>query len=220
MNKLEFTEKFDALLCLDGKLPSREFFKDFKDIPVFAADGAALKLLDMNIDFEKVIGDLDTIHRNGSIINIPDSKKVYLPEQETNDFEKCLNYLEENFFKKVLILGFHGGELEHSLNNWSVLIKYMLQISLCIYENGRYAIPIYQDFKLATKIGEIIGLIPQPVVLLSTKGLKWNLNEEILLIGLREGARNVAMKKQIEVKIIEGSLLLFLDARIPYAPNI
>ncbi len=220
MNKVEFTEKFDAIICLDGILPEYEFFRKFKNIPIFCADGAVLKLIDMKIGYEKVIGDLDTLQKKGRIDEIPDSKKVYLPEQETNDFEKTLNYVHKLGSKRILITGFHGGELEHSLNNWSVLMKYQSKLSLCIYENSRYAIPVSKSIILPVEKGEIVGLIPQPKAKLTTKDLKWELQDKILELGKREGARNEALSEKAEIVVKDGSILVFINSRIPFAPNI
>ncbi|MFH1050886.1 MAG: thiamine diphosphokinase [bacterium] len=216
----QFTDKFDAITCLDGMLPDAEFFQDFLKIPIFSADGAVIKLIKMKIGYEKVIGDMDTLQKNGFYDSIQLNKIVYLPDQETNDFEKTLDYVHKQKYRNILITGIHGGELEHSLNNWSVLMKYMFKLNICIYDKGRYAIPVSQSFTLPTFPGETIGLIPQPKAVLSTRGFKWELDKEILELGVREGARNIAMGYEVEVDIIEGSLLLFLDARIPYALNI
>jgi len=220
MIKVGFTEKFDVIVCLDGNLPPEEFFNRFEGIPIYAADGAAIKLMKIFVEFEKVIGDLDTLKINGYKDKIPQSKFVYLPDQESNDFDKTLNYAYQQGNKKVLITGFHGGELEHTLNNWSVLMKYLSKLNLCIYENERYAIPFNKDFALPAKIGETIGLIPQPKAILTTSGFKWNLKNESLELGVREGARNIAMNNEVKVELHSGVLLVFMDARIPFAPNI
>jgi hypothetical protein len=47
----------------------------------------------------------------------------------------------------------------------------------------------------------------------------WELNNEILELGVREGARNIAIKQDISLIISEGELLLFLDDRLPNAPR-
>jgi len=219
MIKINFIEKFDVIVCLDGILPTSDFFENFQNIPIIAADGAAIKLMEMNIQFDKVIGDLDTLKINGFQKKISPEKILYLPDQEFNDFEKTLNYAYEMGFIKILILGFHGGELEHSFNNWSVLIKYISKLSLCIYENGRYAIPLNNSISLLTKPEEMIGIIPQPTARLTTSGFKWELNNEILELGVREGARNIALANEVSIEIHSGSILLIIDSRLPHTAN-
>lgn len=75
-------------------------------------------------------------------------------------------------------------------------------------------------FELETHFGEMISIIPQPFVKLSTKNLLWNLNNETLELGSREGARNVATDNYISINILEGSILLFIDARLPHCYRI
>lgn len=216
--KIFFSDKsFDAIVCLDANLPNRFIFEKFENIPILAADGAAIKLHNLGIEPDYIIGDLDTFHQSNLVDKIPQEKIIYIPEQEHNDFEKVLMNAIEFNYKNVLIFGFHGGLLEHTLNNWSVFAKYSKKMNLCIFENGRYAIPLYCSFKMNVEIGEIISIIPMTRATLRTKNLKWNLFDEELAIGSREGARNLATKETIYIKIQSGAILLFFDARIPYA---
>jgi thiamine pyrophosphokinase len=210
---------FDAILCLDTNLPDKETFLKLGKLPIIAADGAAIRLLKMGIVPNVIIGDLDTYYKHPLSQQISYSKIIQIKEQETNDFEKALKYAVENKFEKILIFGFHGGELEHTLNNWSVLKRYMGKLELCIYEDGRYAIPI--DFSISLNVlkDEIISLIPQPKALITTKNLFWELNHEVLELGIRDGARNKAVSDEIFIEIHEGELLLFINARLPFAPK-
>lgn len=216
--KIFFSDKsFDAIVCLDANLPDKSIFDKFENIPILAADGASIKLHNLGIEPDYIIGDLDTFLQSDLVSKIPQNKIIHIPEQEHNDFEKVLMYAIEFNFKDILILGFHGGLLEHTLNNWSVFAKYSKKLNLCIYENGRYAIPIYRSFQMNVNTGEIISIIPMTRAILRTKNLKWKLSDEELAIGNREGARNLAIKETIYIKIQSGAILLFFDARLPYA---
>jgi thiamine pyrophosphokinase len=74
------------------------------------------------------------------------------------------------------------------------------------------------SIRMKTGINETISLIPQPIAFLKTKNLQWELNNEALELGVREGARNRAISDEIEIKIISGEILLFVNARLPFAP--
>ncbi|MGQ9819905.1 MAG: thiamine diphosphokinase [Candidatus Kapaibacteriales bacterium] len=189
---------------------------NFQDIPIIAADGGAIRLFNLGILPDYIVGDLDTFERFGLRSFFLKSEIVYRPSQDINDFEKALIFAIEKGFKNILITGFHGGFLEHTLNNWSVLQKYSNKLKLCVYDQKRYAIPIDFSFKFEANRNEIISIIPQPSAILRTQNLKWNLNEEILALGYREGARNFAVGKDVKVEILKGSVLLIIDARLPY----
>ena len=216
---IEFGSRiFDAIICLDADLPSIEFFDNFKNIPILAADGAAIRLYEMGITADYVIGDLDTFFISPIFNTFAQSKIIHETEQDTNDFEKTLNFARTKKYENLLIIGFHGGLLEHTLNNWSVFIRFAKKLNLCIYDKNRYALLIEQSIKLAVKKDEIISIIPQPKAIITTKNLYWSLNNEPLELGKREGARNIAISDYIEIYIHSGELLLFLDSRLPFSP--
>jgi thiamine pyrophosphokinase len=60
--------------------------------------------------------------------------------------------------------------------------------------------------------GQIVSLIPLGKVEgITTKGLKFPLNDETLEIGFREGASNAILQKQFSIEIKNGILLVFVN---------
>lgn len=221
IKKISFNgPKFDAVICLYGKLPSRDVFAHFKKCTILAADGAGIKLLEKGIMPDFVIGDLDSFFGNPLSREVESSRIIKIIDQETNDFEKNLLFAKDQNYRNVLILGFHGGELEHSLNNWSVFMRYSKEMNLCIYDEGRYGIPVRDSIIFASSENELISIIPQTYAKIKTSNLRWILNNETLELGDREGARNVALKDNVRIDLSDGEYLLFIDARLPYAPSI
>lgn len=217
------SDTFDALLVLNGQLPHAGFFLENSGIPLYAADGAAVTLAAHSIAADVIVGDLDSLtpeHIAGDYIN--QANIIHTPDQDTNDFEKLARIVLADGKQRLLICGFHGGELEHTLNNWSVLTKISAEFAstatLCVYDNGRYAIPVYTSMHVALGVGETVSLIAQPAVRLTTKGLEWELTDEVLHLGIREGARNRATSPEISITLHEGAYLLCCNARLPFAP--
>jgi thiamine pyrophosphokinase len=219
--KLNFKElKFDGIICLKGDLPSSDVFRQFGKLPLFAADGAANKLSEIGLIPDYIIGDLDSIEIKSIEHFGGKSKIIQLPDQDSSDFEKILNFIIKEHLRNMLILGFHGGDLEHTLNNWSILKKFAGRLNLCIYDKGRYGLPILHSIKFFPNPGELLSLIPQPKARLTTKNFKWELNDEILELGTREGARNQASHNEVSIILHDGELILFMDSRIPFAPEL
>ena len=220
MKSVKFdSKKFDALICLNSKLPKSEFFDSFTDLPLLAADGAALRLNKIGKIPDYIVGDLDSFYAEADTEDFKKSKIIHIPEQESNDFEKILKFSQSLGFLNLLICGFHGGELEHTLNNTSVFLRYARLMNLCIYDKKRYGFACSESFELNCKTGDIISLIPQPKIELKTTNLKWELNYEFLEMSIREGARNVALSDKVTFEIIEGTMILFVPAQIPYSPD-
>lgn len=219
----------DCIIALNGSLPDRAWFDSHAALPVFAADGATVPLLYMNIRPVSVLGDFDSLltqieDTNTDLSNGMFQDIHYLPSQESTDFEKVLEYvIEEKKLTKILIAGLHGGELDHTLNNVSIVMRYGKRANLCIYAEGMYAIPLYarpEPYRWSVAPDTLVSLIPQPMARVSTEGLQWSLSNEILQLAKREGARNRTTAWDSHIVIHEGALLLFLPTtrmQIPIA---
>lgn len=217
MSNIVFTQP-DAILCLNSTLPNANFFSLFSAVPLIAADGAALHLRAMQREASIIIGDMDTLQRSGRYEEFAATPQLAIDDQESTDFEKCLSYCLAQRWHAVLVCGIHGGEMEHTLNNWSIAMRYAQRMHLCIYDAGRYGLPVYAPVVLPTQSNETISLIPQPRALLSTQGLYWPLHNEELQLGTREGARNRATGSTVQLDIHSGSLLVFFRATPPLMP--
>lgn len=211
---------FDLLLFLNGEFDEFEIIKKIPQIPIFAADGACLALLKNGIIPDFIIGDLDSFSIEDVISKgYPKEKIIKISDQETNDFEKTLKFAAELGYKNILILGIHGGLYEHSLNNWSVLSRYSKYMNLTIYDKGRYGFCIDFSFQLKTYKTEIISLIPKNKANIKTNNLAWKLDYEDLEFGVREGIRNISTSDNVSIMINSGEIFLFIDDRLPYAPE-
>lgn len=220
MKSLEFGSKyFDAVIALNADLPDKSFFDKLNNVPIYAADGAAGKLIDNGITPDFAVGDLDSFSLHPHSQNFPKEKVIFKPDQNSNDFEKTLVAVLEAGLFNCLIVGFNGGELEHTLNNWSVLMRFAKTMNLCLYNLDRYGIPIFESITLNVRKKEMLSLIPQPRVKLTTKNLNWELSREILELGTREGARNFAVSEEVTLEIHEGSMLIFIEQRLPFSPH-
>ncbi len=186
------------------------------EVPVtIAADGAAWKLKEIGTDPDIIIGDLDSLKsKAGWESAFSDSEIIEKPDQETNDFEKALHLINSRKLSPCLIAGMQGGDLEYSLNNWSTFIKLCSKIDLAVIEPGRLALPLQSGQKqtINCPAGSLVSLIPQPACRVTTEGLKWELNDEELKLGSREGASNRTTGESFTVSISSGSLLMFIPA--------
>lgn len=216
IQEISFLEgTFDAIICLNTLIPEISIIKQLKDVPILAADGAGIYLIEHNIEPDYIIGDLDSFNSSLYYDDFPKEKLIYLPEQETNDFEKTLRYALDNNMYNILVFGIHGGEYEHSLNNWSVLSKFSKLANILIFDKYRYGFCLDKSTNLQLEKDEIISLIPKGLAKISTNNLQWNLNDENLELGVREGARNKTLGRNCLIEIHQGELFVFIDSRFP-----
>ena len=198
-----------AFVTLDAQLPDRDFVDSLPPALHVAADGAALRLLALGIMPDLVVGDLDSI---GDDHGIAPSRLIRIEDQDANDFEKCLRHCLSLGLTRIMVFGLHGGELEHTLNNWSVFMRFARRADLCLYDAGRFGIPVFGDLALPARRNELISFIPQPAAVITSNGVAWPLTNEILSLGVREGARNRATADIVRLSVHEGAVLTFCDA--------
>lgn len=221
VNELKRTSTpFDAVICLNGSIPTVDVFELVMDRPLIAADGAAGSLYRAGIVPEFIVGDLDSIEDEVLTALRDSSELIVDPDQETNDFEKALRFAQTMMWNRLLVVGIHGGDLEHTLNNWSVLTRFGRTMDLVALDRERFGIPLYDSFAYSSTMGELLSIIPQPHARISTSGLVWSLNDEVLQHGTREGARNRSNAERVEIIIHDGSVLFFCDAALPLAPEL
>ena len=85
-----------------------------------AADGGADTALEAGYTPDAVIGDFDSLSTD-TRQRIPDDRLHHVAEQDSTDFEKCLQRVDA---RAVLALGFTGARLDHTLAACSVLTRF------------------------------------------------------------------------------------------------
>ncbi|TNE72629.1 thiamine diphosphokinase [bacterium] len=201
-----------VLVICDGLIPDKAWvFSEWQQHQYhIACDGAGNQLLDYQLTPHVVIGDLDSFDtsRKGSFKLIQDA------DQETNDLEKALSYVYQRGAKKAVIIGALGKRLDHTLKNLSVLQRFDTKFDeLIIKDEFGISIIARKKIRIEAPTGTIVSLVPisGKVLGVQTKGLKYPLNREYLANGERDGTSNEIIKKQAEIEIESGELLIIIS---------
>lgn len=198
---IDFSE-YRSILCLNGALPESEFFSTA--LPIIAADGAANTLVKMGITPQLVIGDLDSIDPE-LLQQLP---VLHYPNQDHCDFEKSLDYLAKQQLLPSIIVGVNGGYLDHILNNVNVFVG---------TKNILYAPPIIgfalsgnETKEIILPVNTKISMLGMPEAVVSTNGLRWELNRYQLLFPGRNSCFNQSREKLVRIHIERGSMLVLI----------
>lgn len=200
-----------ALVICNGEMPSSKLLSPLlKPKPfIICADGGANKVRAYGIIPDCIIGDLDSITQKTRhyFSSVP---VIHNPDQNSTDLEKVLEYLLANHFISAMIVGATGDRPDHTMANFSILLKYHKKLSLQFFDE-RCTIEIVQKkIRFTAMIGQQISLIPMEKCFgITTKGLKYLLKNESLEFGVREGSSNEAVSTTIDISLKNGSLLLF-----------
>lgn len=194
-------DEYRSVLCLHGTLPNRKFFQKMQ-LPIIAADGAANSLATMGIIPHMVIGDLDSVRQDLLV----DGKFIKLGDQNSSDFEKALNYLEDHSLLPSIILGMSGGYMDHILNNINVFTR---TNSVFLGENIM-GLMLRKTHVFNLEIGTKLSLFGIPRCCITTKGLKWNLSTAELVFPGFNSCFNRAALENIHIHVTSGAALLIV----------
>ncbi|MBC8144712.1 MAG: thiamine diphosphokinase [bacterium] len=199
-----------ALLALSGSLPTTARMHELAAVHelVIAADGAASAVVAAGLRVDVVIGDLDSIGHSRDTLDEAGVTVVEEPSQETGDFEKALVWLRESGVQRVTVIGFDGGMLDHALNNASVLARHAPHFILDVVSGNAVARCTTATYSFECPRDGRVSLIPLPSARLTTTGLEWELSDQTLAIGVRDGCSNRATGSTVSVDVHEGTVLV------------
>ena len=208
--------KNKALLFINGDSPKTIPNLSGYDL-IACTDGAFHYLEQLKFPLDKldfISGDFDSHKIEEEIIQQAQNHSfeiIETPDQNKTDFHKALELILEKGFENIDVYGGSGGEQDHFLGNLSVAYAFKDKLNLQFFDeySSYYFIP--KNFSISDVKGKMISLMPFPIAKnIETKGLKWPLNREDLILGERIGTRNIAENKDVTIKYKKGDLLIFV----------
>ena len=208
--------KNKALLFINGDSPKTIPNLSGYDL-IACTDGAFHYLKHLKFPLDKldfISGDFDSHQIEEEILRQAENHQfeiIETPDQNKTDFHKALEIIIEKGFDNIDVFGGSGGEQDHFLGNLSVAYAFKDKLNLQFFDeySSYYFIP--KNFSISDVKGKMISLMPFPIAKnIETKGLKWPLNREDLMLGERIGTRNIAENKDVTIKYKKGDLLIFV----------
>jgi thiamine pyrophosphokinase len=179
---------------------------------VLAADGGVNALLSAGITPQALLGDFDSLSADlpESIVRIP------ARDQNYTDLDKAIGFLIESGAGRITMTGVTGGRLDHTLGALGVLAKYGRSLPLILMDDYATGVLVDGEIELLTTPGQTISLLPLGTVeSIATTGLKWNLSNETLGLGKRDGTSNVATGDSVTITVGAGDLVAYIHHRAP-----
>lgn len=199
------------LILCNGSPPSKQLFAKYraKTDYFIAADGGANIALKLGATPDVIIGDLDSYDESDK----ESSEIIFRPSQELNDLEKALQHAQKQKGTDIYILGATGHRLDQTLKNLSVLKQFSSKFQRIRmaddFGETRILPPSFLDnFAIGTQLslfplsGKVTGI--------TTKGLKYPLDNEYLQNGIRDGSSNKVIENPVQITHEEGDLLMFV----------
>jgi thiamine pyrophosphokinase len=208
-----------ALILLGGPLQDDASVFEFasKANLILCADSGADHARKLGLPVDAIIGDLDSVapetlqHFDNQ--KNPKCEIIQISDQEHNDFEKALIYLSGKWNGSVRIIGMTGGRIDHTLSNFSVMLRYTDTFSSIESFDGEFSHSFLTTEKnhrsFECPFGTTISLMPFGEALgITTKNFQYPLSNETLRLGYREGLSNISTASPVTISIESGALLV------------
>ncbi len=207
-----------CIILANGKPPKKSvitFFQKNGYNKLICADGGANSALKMKFVPDLIIGDLDSISPEALKEFKSTSKIIRIKRQNDTDVEKCLKYAIKNSFSEALLVGITGNRLDHTFCNLGIVLKFSPSIKLSLIAENSFLKPYKGKVKLRTHPGETISVYGiDSKTKISSKGLKYKLNNVALPFGEKESTSNIATGNKVELHITGGLMFIIRDVNL------
>ena len=201
-----------ALIICNGNPPPKSLLSKLWEKTTYrvAADGGANMLLKSKYVPDAVVGDFDSLDPK-TRKQMPNSKFLHIPEQDTNDADKAVRHCLKLGFKEINFLGADGGRQDQFLSGLEILFKYSEQARLIVWTQLERMEFINRIWEEKITPGTTLSILPvfggaKGIV---TKGLKYALNNQDLIPGKSpSGVSNLVVSNPVSFNIKKGMLLL------------
>jgi thiamine pyrophosphokinase len=152
-----------------------------------------------------IVGDFDSVSKK--LLDEYSVPKIKLKkEKDETDLEIAIQHEINIGIDRITIFGGWGGRIDHSLTNALLLTRFPNRVRMETETEILFA--IQGDSKIHCKKGQTLSLLPicGPVFGITTKGLKWELENKTLdhqFIGIS----NICLQEEISILIQEGILI-------------
>ncbi len=182
---------------------------------LIAADGGTEHCKEIGIRPDIVIGDMDSISSQlmAEFQSRGTNFIIHSRDKDQTDLELALSYAKQNGVNEVIFFGILGGRLDLSLSNILLLARDEWKSMSLVVINGpdtAFLLRAKDSISVIGKPGDLLSLVPISEVVegVSTRGLRWQLDQAVLLQGNTRSVSNELLTDSAQVKIDMGKLLL------------
>ncbi|MBI3234008.1 MAG: thiamine diphosphokinase [Bacteroidetes bacterium] len=202
-----------ALMIANGEACSFELLGQLLEWSpyILTLDGALPRVASLGIKVDAVLGDFDSVGQMQEII--AEQQPIIVvnaPNQDKTDLEKGIEWLIEKGHKAINIVWATGLRADHTLNNIYSLAKYKYLVNIVMIDNYSRIFVLGQKFEKWYQANTILSLMPvNRVEGVSTQGLAYTLNDEVLEAGIRSGSSNHVLQDGfVTITHSKGDLIL------------
>jgi thiamine pyrophosphokinase len=182
---------------------------------VIVLDGAINRVKELGIKIDVLLGDFDSHdHAMEQVKNQMPVEIVHTPDQDKTDLQKGIEFLIGKGFEAVNIVWATGRRADHTLSNMTDIVRYKKQIGIVVIDDYSRIYNLPATFEKWYAKGSNISLMPVGKVSgVTTRGLKYNMENMELNIGYRTSSSNEAEADGIVRIAYETGDLLMMECQ-------
>jgi len=202
-----------ALIIANGAACSEELMGQLLEWSplVIVLDSAITRVIEMGIKVDVLLGDFDRgfdpeYYRE---LQYP-LEIVHTPNQDKTDLEKAFDYLIGRNFPAVNVIWATGRRADHTITNITNIVRFSNKLKIVMLDDHSKIFVLPKKYEKWYPAGTPISLIPVGVVDgITSKNLKYPLDNDSLTIGYRTGSSNEALTDgMVFIEHTHGDLLL------------
>jgi thiamine pyrophosphokinase len=202
-----------AIIIANGAACSKELMGQLLEWSplVIVLDSAIQRVIDLGIKVDVLLGDFDNDFNAEQYRDLQYPLEiVYTPDQEKTDLEKAFDYLIDRKIPAANVIWATGKRADHTITNITNIVRFRDTLKIVILDDHSKVFLLPKKFEKWYPAATPISLIPiGKVAGISTKNLKYPLDNEELTIGYRSGSSNEALNDGIVmIEHREGDLLM------------
>ncbi len=199
-----------AVVIAGGEAPPLDVLDDLPDSAwVVGVDSGADQARELGLKPDLIVGDMDSV--SAEAIDADAEVMRFPTDKDATDLELALDAVtERDDIDRVIVVGGTGGRLDHFLATGLILAnpRFAHVDIQWLAHPGRVTV-IHEHARLHGGVGAHVSLLPVggDVVGVTTTGLRWQLEREILRFGTSRGVSNEFVAAVATVSIEAGVLL-------------
>lgn len=180
---------------------------------IICADGGGRHALAMGLEPDYLMGDFDSLDKNlrEQLEGLPNPPELikFPAEKDKSDSQLAVEFALTLSPDSIIIMGGTGSRLDHTMANITLLAKFP-EVNIHVVNDTNDLYLTTDRAVIHGKPGDEVSILPiTPVVKgVTTKGLKWPLENKTIEMGSSLGLSNVLLDTQAEFTLTEGKLLV------------
>ena len=202
------SHQIEAVILANGDYPSNEKPLQILEEAQFVVccDGGANEYIAKGHLPDIIIGDGDSLSEENRLKHA--SLLHHIPDQETNDQTKAVQYLLAQGKRKIAIVGATGKREDHTIGNVSLLMEYMRMGAIVrSYTDYGVFIPCKDTCTFNCNIGQQVSIFNFTAKNLQSEGLAYPIYD---FTSWWQGTLNECTDTKFTIKA-EGEYLLFIN---------